>query len=231
MKRYAIIGLGTFGAHMLEELDSLGAEVIIIDKDAAIVERYKDKARSAYITDALNEEVLKQLIPPDADGVIIDTGSRIETSILAANHLKKMGLKRVVVKAESDDHGEILRLVGATDVIFPDREAARRVTPILASDHILNYIPISKQVVLAEIDLPAGLEGKSLIEANMRKEWGVNVVSIRPEGGGEFQYFNPEYRLNQGDTLLVVGLIDNIMKLSEGSSQPKAAARSKRARR
>src|SRR5512133_2007785 len=108
MKQFAIIGLGSFGMRMLEELLGVTSEIIIIDKDREIIERYKDRAKAAYITDAINETALRKIIPTEIDAVIVDLGGKIEASLMATSYLKKMGIKEIIVKAETDEHGEIL---------------------------------------------------------------------------------------------------------------------------
>ena len=151
MKQFAIIGLGAFGVRMLEELLTITDEIIIIDKDKEIINKYKDFAKSAYVTDAINEIALTKIIPPEIDAVIVDLGGKIEVSIMTTNYLKKMGIKDIVVKAQTDEHGEVLTMVGATKVVFPDQEAAKRITPMLASSLLFNFMPISANLALAEV--------------------------------------------------------------------------------
>jgi len=186
MKQFAIIGLGAFGLRMLEELLEVTNEIIIIDKDKDVVDRYKDKAKAAYISDAINEAALTRIIPQQIDAVIVDLGGKIEVSIMTTNYLKKMGIREIIVKAQTDEHGEVLRLVGATRVVFPDREAAIRITPMLASSLMFNFMPISPNFALAEIRVTSGCVGKSLIEMNLRKNWGLNVVAMRKSDSEEF---------------------------------------------
>ena len=179
MKQFAIIGLGSFGRRMLEELYEITQEIIIIDKDKEIIEKYKDKAQAAYVADAINEKALSKLIPEEIDAVIVDLGGKIEVSIMVTNYLKKIGIKNILVKAQTDEHGEVLSMVGATQVIFPDREAAKRITPMLASSLLFNFMPISENLALAEVQANDYCLGKTLIEANLRQEFGLNVVAMR----------------------------------------------------
>ena len=91
---------------------------------------------------------------------------------MATNYLKKMGIREIIAKAQTDEHGEILKMVGATDVIFPDQEAAKRLTPMLASSVLFNFMPISKNLSLAEVRVNADCVGKTLLEANLRRSYG-----------------------------------------------------------
>lgn len=224
MKQFAIIGLGAFGLRMLEELVEVTDEIIIIDKDKEIIEKYKDMAQAAYITDAINEVALSKIIPENIDAVIVDLGGKIEVSIMTTNYLKKIGVKNIMVKAQTDEHGEVLSMVGATQVIFPDREAAKRITPMLASSLLFNYMPISENLALAEVRANSYCLGKTLIDANLRKEFGLNVVALRKLDTDDFQFIrDPSYVFSEDDVLLVAGSEEGISKFSslEKSSEKK----------
>ncbi|MFW5689393.1 MAG: potassium channel family protein [Spirochaetota bacterium] len=215
MKQFAVIGLDSFGLWVLEELLAVDVEVLIVDKDEAIVSQYKERVQAAYVADAIKEDTIRKIVPADIDGAIIDLGDRTEVSILVANYLKKMGVRRIIAKAETDEHGEILRLVGATDVVFPNREAAKRIMPPLLSDAMFTYMPISDRLVMAEIRFPEQFSGKSLIEAGVRASHGLNVVAVRPGGAGEFVFVSPEYSITTEDTFLVVGSHDDLASFGE----------------
>jgi len=216
MKQFAIIGLGAFGLRMLEELIKITNEIIIIDKDREIIEKFKDQAKAAYITDAINETALTKIIPPEIDAVIVDLGGKVEASIMATNYLKKMGIKEIIAKAQTDEHGEVLTMVGATDVIFPDQEAAKRITPMLASSVLFNFMPISKNLALAEVRVNESCVGKTLLEANLRKSFGLNVVAMKQGEAEEFFFINdPSYVFTAADTLLVVGSEESINRFSQ----------------
>lgn len=214
MKQFAVIGIGKFGNRMLEEFLQMECELLIVDKSKEIIDLFKDKVTSAYIADAINEETIRKLIPPTIDGVIVDFGDNIEVSILVTNYLKKIGLKNIIVKAETDEHGEILEIVGASYVIFPNREAAKRIVPIITSSQLFNYMPISAGLVIAEVKVPLQLIGKTLIEADLRKTRNLNVIAIRKEEDGEYEFFSPDYRLKLNDVFLVAGKEEDIFKLS-----------------
>jgi len=226
VKQFAIIGLGAFGQRMLEELLDITNEIIIIDRDKAIIDKYKDIAKAAYITDAINEMAITKIIPPEIDAVIVDLGGKIESSIMATNYLKKMGVKNIIVKAHSDEHGEVLSMVGATQVIYPDREAAKRITPILASSLLFNFMPISANLALAEVRANENCVGKTLLDANLRKNFGLNVVAMRKIDAEEFFFISdPAYRFTADDVLLVAGSEDRIGKFSRNVELERKSAR------
>jgi trk system potassium uptake protein TrkA len=136
-----------------------------------------------------------------------------------------MGVANIVVKAETDEHGEILGLVGATQVIFPDREAARRVTPMLASSSLFNYMPLSPDLVIAEVRVSDKLAGKTLIEANLRQNYGINVIALHKGESKSYEYFQPDYRLQAQDVVLVAGKEADVVSFS-GIETPTRKGRS-----
>ncbi|MCD6122029.1 MAG: TrkA family potassium uptake protein [Spirochaetales bacterium] len=224
MKQFAIIGLSRFGQRILEELIDVNCEILIIDKSREIIEIYKDKVASAYVADAINEEIINKLVPQTIDAAVVDLGDKLEVSILVTNYLKKMGIKRIIAKAETDEHAEILRLVGATQIIFPNREAAKRIAPLLISSLLFSYLPISRELVIAEIKVPEELIGKTLIEANLRQKHRLNVVAFRKENESDYSYFAPDYRLEDDDIFLVAAKETDIesytgTEVAEGGKQ------------
>jgi len=225
MKQFAIIGLGSFGLWVLEELLDVDVEVLIVDKDEEVVTQYRNQVAAAYVADAIKEETINKIVPPDIDVAVIDLGDRTEVSILVANYLKKMGVKRIVAKAETDEHGEILRLVGVTDVIFPDREAAKRIMPPLLSDSMFSYMPISDQLVMAEVNFPAEYVGKTVVDADIRSELGLNVIAVKPGGLGDYVFITPEYQFEEKDRFLVVGTNERVGVVSEEAKEPRRTGR------
>lgn len=214
MKQFAVIGLGKLGQKVLELLSDYDCDVMIVDKDAELVEALRGFAGTSVIADALNEQVLIENLPKRLDAVVVDLGGHVEASILVTHYLKKMGHSEIVVKAESEVHQEILKIVGASDVILPDQEAAYKVTPMLVSSILFNLMPISNGLVLAELKVPDRYVGKTLVEANLRKEKGLNVVAIRKMGGANFEFFTPDYLLQESNVLLVVGKTEDVDQFS-----------------
>ena len=219
MKQFAIIGLGFLARRVLDELLEYDVEVLIVDKERETIELYQDQVAAAYVADAIREETIEKIIPEGIDAAIIDMGKRIEASILVTNYLSKRGVQRVIAAAETDQHGEILNLVGATDVVFPNREAAKRLTLPLVSPSLFNYFPIGGNLVIAEIRPPDEIVNKTLVEADLRRLYGLNVIAVRKEGVGEYEFVAPSYRIDQSDVLLAAGREEDLAELP-GSAEP-----------
>jgi len=215
MKQFAIIGLSKFGQRMLEELADTGCEIILIDKDRQRVDQYKDRVAAVYVADALNEDVLEKLVPRGIDAAIVDPGDLTEVSILVTHYLKKLGIREIIAKADSDEHEEILKLVGATRVVRPNIEAARRIAPFLVSSLVFSYLPISKDLVIAEVKVPEQFYGKSLIEVDLRKQYRLNVIAYRKLDQEDYAFYAPEYRLQADDLLLLAGNEEDVARFTQ----------------
>ena len=157
MKQFAVIGASTLGKRVLDELIEVGCEIILVDKDPEVIEQYKNDVTVAYVANVISKDTVKRLIPSDIDAAVVDMGSRIEASILVTQYLKQLGVGRIIVKAETKEHGEILDMVGAEHVVFPNLEAARRITPLLISDLLFQYLPISSSLVCGRGRCAGGL--------------------------------------------------------------------------
>jgi trk system potassium uptake protein TrkA len=204
MKQIAVLGLGYFGKSVLDELLSLNVEVFIIDKDRETIDMYKDASASSVVLDILNVENLRKILPESIDAVIIDMGDSIEASILATSYCAKLHIKTIIVKSETESLGEILELVGATKVVFPNREAAKRITPLLFSSTMLSYLPVSGKLSIAELTVPEHMVGKNLLENELREKYRLNLISIR-DPDGEFVFCNVDYVFKTGDIGLFSG--------------------------
>ncbi|MDR0553277.1 MAG: TrkA family potassium uptake protein [Treponema sp.] len=209
MKEVAILGLSHFGRSVLDELLKLKVQVFIVDKDRQLIDAYKDAAAGAVALDVVNVETLRKVLPDSTDAVIIDMGDRIEASILAASYCKKLNIKTIIVKAETESHGEILELVGATKVIFPNQEAAKRITPLLLSSTLLNYLPVSGKLVIAELAIPERMIGKTIKEVEFLKTYHLNLIAVR-SGDGEFDQFDSGHTFQNGDVGLFSGADEDL---------------------
>ncbi len=204
-RQYAIVGLGSFGVRVLEKLAEATDQIILIDKDKAIVEKYKDLAGKSFIADALNLEALTRIIPEAIDIAIVDVGDNIEAAIVVTNALKKLGARQIIVRADAEERGEILQIVGATRIVYPALEAANKIVPMLVSSSLLSLMAISPSLVLAELTIPTPYVGQTLIQANFRKNKGINVIAIRKADEDDYDYFEPQYVMQAGDIFLCVG--------------------------
>ena len=224
MVSIVIIGLGAFGQSLVKQMKDEDVELSIIDKDATLVEKYRDSYSiigDCLITDAIGGNLAK-LIPEDIDYAIVDIGGAIESSVLIVNELKKLNesesrkdkFKKIFAVASSREHGEILAAVGATDVIYPDEEAAERITPRLISSVLFNYTPISQNSdeALAELEVKSEFDGST--QDAFRNRFHLNAVACR-ENEVDFRLIDDEsFVLKANMRILVAGLSSDITAYS-----------------
>ena len=213
MKRYCVIGLGNFGFHVAKTLYEDGHEVIAIDLDRDKVQRIKDHSSYAVIGDATSKEFLKSQGVGEMDGVIISTGERSHLSTLVVLHLKEMNVRRILVKAVNEDHGRILEKVGATDIIFPEKDTAIKIAHGLSSSNILEFIPVAEDYSITEVAPPSHFVGKNLIDLDLRRKFGVTVIGIKDVLTGEFNTLpSPSHVIKDSDLLVLIGKTENVEK-------------------
>ena len=213
MARYAVIGLGIFGFHVAQSLYEKGHDVIAVDISEEMVQRVRDAASQAVHADATDRETLEALGLQDVDCAIISVGERIDNSILITLHLAEMGVQKIVVKAVNDTHGKILRKIGATEVVFPEKEMAIRTADRYGHKDVLDQISLGDGVTILELTAPAFLVGKSILDAKLRKDYLLNVIGIkelRADGSHVFVLARPDFVLKQTDVLVLVGPDDRV---------------------
>ncbi len=204
MGRYAVIGLGKFGSTVVRSLFQKGHEVVAVDQDRARVQDVRDSCTQSIEADCTDQDTLRALGLQDADAVVVSLGERMDASILVTLYLRELGVKEIVVKAVSEDHGKILHLIGATEVVHPERDTARRIARGLGLRSIVEYLPLAGDSSLIEVHVPASFVGKTLAELDIRKRYQVLVVAIK-RGDGLVIAAGGDERLLPGDVLVLVG--------------------------
>ncbi|MBN2737499.1 MAG: TrkA family potassium uptake protein [Spirochaetales bacterium] len=220
MRQCAIIGLDIFGLRALEELIVFNIDILLIDKDEELIQSYKDKVSSAFVMDVTKLESVEKMIPKSIDVAIIDLGGNMEASILIIHYLKELGIQQIVVTADTDQHGKIFEILGATMVVYPEREAIKRIIPLLVSPLLMNYFPISEDLIIAEVKVASKFTGKSLIQVDLRKNYQLNVIAIKNQENNKYQNFNPAYQFKNDDVILVSGNEKDISKFIQQPIKP-----------
>lgn len=214
MKKFAVIGLGNFGFHAAKALYEDWNEVIAIDKDRGRVQAIDPYSTEAIVLDATDREALKTLGLEAMDGVIVSTGTRISTSILICLHLKEVGVKNILAKALDDDHGKILRKVGASEIIHPERDMALRIARGLSTPNVLDFIPLAEDFDLVQVGPPREFIGKSIRELNLRAKYNVHIIAIKELVPENFTLVPPAtFVIKDSDVMILLGKTDDIKRI------------------
>ena len=211
-KTYAVFGLGRYGIAVAKELTDNGMEVVAVDTELKIVNdaaAYLPVCKCADVTDP---EVISRLGISNIDTVIVCMAGNLEASVMAVTLCKEAGVKNVIAKCANEMHQKILLRVGADKVVFPENESGIRLAKNLLSSGFIDMISLSKDVSMIEIDVKDEWCGKNLIELNLRKKYGFNIVAVK-KGGEVNVNINPEQPLEAEATLIVIANTAKLGKL------------------
>ena len=213
MKQFVVIGLGQFGTSVAKELYKMGHEVLAVDNIMDIVEDIADHVTHAVCADATDEAELRALGIENFDVAVVSIGTDLQASILVTMLCKEMGVKYVLTKASSDMHAKVLKRVGADKIVFPEQEMGERVAYNLVSTSILDYIELSPDYSLVEIEVPKVWVAASMKELNLRVNYGINVMAIRHADGGITVAPQGADILQAKDVLVAIGANSSIAGL------------------
>ncbi len=216
MKRriFGVIGLGNFGFHVVRTLAKEGVEVIALDRDPEKVRRVSELVTHAYVADVLDEKALEESGIFTADVVVVSMGENVEASILVTVLLKNRGVKEIVAKALNPLHGEVLKKLGVSRVVFPEMETAERTAKSLLISGVISEFPFAEGYSIFEMEVPKSIVGRSLKELDLRRKYNLNVLAVKREGRVTV---NPsaEEVLKEGDIVLVLGKEGDLLKLTD----------------
>ncbi|MGN6325664.1 potassium channel family protein [Pseudolysinimonas sp.] len=207
-----VIGLGRFGAATAGQLARLDRDVLAIDEDAALVQKWADRLTHAVQADARSVEALRQLGAKDFPVAVVAVGSSIESSVLITANLVDLGIRQIWAKAVSHAHGTILSRIGAHHVVYPEAEAGERVAH-LVSNRMLDYIQFDEDFAIVKMRAPRPLRGIPLGQSGLRSKHGVTVVGVKSPGS-DFTYATTETVLHDDDIVLVSGASDALERFA-----------------
>lgn len=214
MKHFGVIGLGNFGFYTAKALFEDGNEVIAIDADKTRVQAVDPYSTEAVVLDATDKEALKSLGLENMDAVIVSTGTKISTSILISLYLQEIGVKKILVKALDDDHGKILKRVGATEIIHPERDMALRISRGLSRPNVLDFIPLADEFDLIQVGPPKNFIGKSLKDLHLRAKYNVHIIAIKETETENFILVPPaDFVIKESDILIMLGKSRDVRRI------------------
>jgi trk system potassium uptake protein TrkA len=219
LQHAAVIGLGNFGFAVAQTLAERGAQVICVDADMEKVQAIKDVVLNAVQADATDERALRAVGIAEVEVAVVSLGNNREASILAAMTLQDMGVKEIVVKAVSDQHARVLKRLGVSRVVFPEKDMGRRVAERLLAPQILEHLELSAEYGIEEIVPPGDFLGKTIGDLRFRTKYGVSVLAIRRETatGKEEMLVNPtrDDKILANDLLIVIGHESDLKRLRD----------------
>lgn len=200
---YGIVGLGRFGYALAMELAAFGADILVMDSDEDKVRAMREYTEDAYVVKSHDKKTLSETGIQNCDIAIVCMGEKMDTSILNTLTLVSLGIPKVIAKASSAEHGEILERLGA-EVVYPERDMALRLAHRLESSSVLDFVQLSEKVNISKIIVPDSIADKTVLAVDFRGRFGINIIAIENHSGVQ-QKINPGYKFQKGDILYVSG--------------------------
>ena len=201
-----VVGLGRFGSSIAEALTALGHEVLALDRSPALVQEWSGRLTHVVEADSTSEDALRQVGASDFQVAIVGIGTSVEASVLTTAVLVDLGVKQIWAKALTSSHGKILSRIGATNVVFPERDAGYRVAH-LVSGRMMDYMEFDDDFAIVKMRPPRETHGFTLQQAQLRSKYGVTVVGVKSPGE-DFTYAIPSTKVHPNDVLIVSGRTD-----------------------
>ena len=216
MKSVLVIGMGKFGRHFAKKMIDLGNEVMIVDKDATIVERYAATFSDAQIADCMNKDVLLTLAVHHFDICLVAIGQDFQSSMVVTALLRELDAQYIVSKAESDIQADLLMKIGADEIVYPEREMAEKIAVRFTATNVFDYIELTEDYAIYEIPVLYAWIGKTISEINIRRKYKINIIAIKT--GSELNVLpGPDYCFTEHDHIVLLGTQENVSRLSKNT--------------
>lgn len=216
----AVLGLGRFGQRIASQLSKAGQSVIACDRDRDAVERISAKVAQALIVDITDEEALRARGVHKVKAAVVAIGEDFEVAVLATVIMKHLEVPRVIARARSNTTAQVLRRVGASDVVLAEDEAADRWAARLLGPGVLNQIEFHEGHSIVEFRTPPSWVGQSLVDLGVRPKHNIHVVAVKrldkqAPSGVRIAVLPPAEPLKETDVLIVMGQDEHLKALAE----------------
>lgn len=181
-KNYAILGMGRFGRTVAETVAKTGVEILIADKDDEVISRYGDDYTYAVTVDLSNPDAIKEIGLENIDVVIIDLAGDVESAVTSTMIVKEIGVKKIYATAASKYMGDMLKKLGADEVVIPEEDTAFRLARNLISDGFMDYYVIGDDMCLIRVLPKKEWVYKTIRNLELRNKRGINIIAIEIDG-------------------------------------------------
>lgn len=204
MKSILLIGLGRFGRHIALKLNALNHQVMAIDHNEERVNALLPFVTNAQVGDSTNEEFLAALGVGNYDACIVAIGDNFQNSLETTYLLKELGARKIIARASKEMQEKFLLRNGADEVVYPEKQLAAWTAIRCSSEHILEYIELDDEYAIFEVEIPSDWSGKSILELDIRKKHGINILGVRTNGKLNMN-ITPNIVFGHGTSVLVLG--------------------------
>ena len=208
-----IIGLGKFGLYLANELSKSGKSLICIDKDENKVKKVLDIVDAAFVSEDLSIKTLEETGFKECDTIIITISEHLDVAIFATLNCINLNVNKVIALSNSEEQGIVLEKLGA-EVIYPYKDSVNYLVKKISNNNFLDFIALSDDVEIVEIKIPHSFVGKTLIESDIRHEYGLNVIAIE-KNKNIITNINPNYVFEKEDAIVVIGQKNDLAKFQK----------------
>lgn len=214
MKSVLIIGMGRLGRHLALKMTELKNEVVIVDKDADVIEELAPHFTDAQIGDCTNENVLRALGVNNFDICFVTIGDNFQSSLEITSLLKELGAQYVISKARRDIQAKFLLRNGADEVVYPEREVAEKLAIRCSATKVFDRIDLSPDFAIFELPVMRTWIGRDMYSIDVRKRYHLNIIAIKH--AGKIMPAAPElaYLFQEGDHVIVAGNPNDLSKFA-----------------
>ena len=213
-KSVLIIGMGRLGTHLAEKMQDFGHDVLVLDSNAERITHVASRFDDARIAEYTNEDVLRALDIPSFDICFITVGDNLEASMITTVTLKKLGAKYVAARARDEVQCDLLKKIGADEIIYADGETADKLAIRHNGNNIFDYIALADGYAIFEVPILKEWRGKTILELDVRKKYKINIIAIK-NGSTLNPAPMPDYTFRDDDHIFVLGQSRNVFKLSD----------------
>ena len=213
MKSVLIIGMGRMGRHLAKRMHQLGNDVMIVDNNPAIIEALSDRFTDSSICDCTNESVIASLGVDNFDICFVTIGEDFQASLVVTSLLKKHGARRIVAKTNQDIQAELLRTIGADEIVYPEVDIAEKLAVRYNANNIFDFVPLTDEYSIYELPILPAWAGHTLVELNIRRKYQINIIAVK-NGMNLDANLGADYRFRPDDHIIVIGRSNEVFKLA-----------------
>ncbi len=217
MKSFCVIGMGSLGRTIAKELEKSGHQVLIIDKDEKVVNDMADFVTDARVGDSTDENVLRAAGVKNYDCAVVCISSDINASILTTLFIKEIGVPKVIVRASNEHECKVLEKIGADEIVYPERDMGEKLAYTLDKNNVVERLTFSNEYSIVERKVPRSWVGRSIIELNVRRKYGINIIAISNSEMTEFDMTPmPDRVFAEGEIITLIGANRDLDKIAKG---------------
>ena len=215
MKNILIIGMGEFGKHIAKKLKELNNDICIVDIKKDVINALSNTYENAYIVNCMQEHTLLDLGVKNFDICIVAISDNFQASLEITSLLKELGAKYIISKASSDTQSKFLRMAGASEVVYPEKDIAEKTAVKCDASNLVDFVKINDEYEISEIHVPKDWVGRALSELNLRSKFNINVIAVK--NGEKVEIPGPNYSFKKDDFVFIIGTSKIIAKIYKKS--------------